>query len=178
MFCPICGRENPSERKFCSSCGTNLEAVSHALSGSSENFFSTFDAAMDRFLARYSERVFKDAPSGAGEAGVGRSWRILGQGFVTSLVDMILVSIMWNILPLRFLMLVIMTPFSLLSRRSNRQKIAPADTGQVKPIAGFNDGAPARWLPGAFPSVTENTTDIFPGRREARTEAQGMGKTE
>jgi hypothetical protein len=178
MFCPICGRENPAERKFCSSCGTNLAAVSHALSGSSENVFSTFDAALDRFIARYSERVFKDAPSAAGEGSVGRSWRILGQGFVTSLVDMILISFMWNILPLRFLMLVIMTPFSLMSRRSNRQKIATADTGQVKPIAGLADGAPARWLPGTFPSVTENTTDIFPGRREARTEAQGMRKTE
>src|SRR5215467_13268425 len=133
MFCPVCGRENSGERKFCSGCGTNLAAVSRALSGSDSSFVR-FDAALDRFLARYSERVFKEAPSAAGEAGIGKSWLTLGQAVATSLVDMVLLSIVWNVLPLRFLMLAVMTPFSLISRRSSRQKIATPDTGPVKQI--------------------------------------------
>src|SRR5262249_13800736 len=150
------------------------EAVSNALSGSSESFFSTFDAALDRFIARYSERVFKDAPSSAGDAGIGKSWRILGQGIVTSFVDLILLSIIWNVLPLRFLMLAIMTPFSLISRRSNRQRIA-SDTGPVRHIEKV-DADPNRWLPGSLPSVTENTTDIFAGSRPSATEPQEAKK--
>ena len=174
MFCPICGRENPGERKFCSGCGTNLAAVSRALSGS-ESFLVRFDASLDRFLARYSERVFKEAPSGAGEAGIGKSWWILGQAAATSLVDMILLSIMWNVIPLRFLMLVVLTPFSLISRKSSRQKIASPDTGPVKQIVTPDQTTPHSWQPGSFPSVTENTTDIFSPVGSMKTEAQEKG---
>src|SRR5262245_14029358 len=33
MFCPKCGSNQGEERKFCTSCGTNLLVVSQALSG-------------------------------------------------------------------------------------------------------------------------------------------------
>jgi hypothetical protein len=33
MYCPNCGTNQPDEKKFCSACGTNLGAVSAALSG-------------------------------------------------------------------------------------------------------------------------------------------------
>lgn len=67
MFCPICGRDNSIERKFCASCGTNLEAVSQALSGSDDDFFTKIDAGLDHFLAKYAEHVFKNAPAHAAE---------------------------------------------------------------------------------------------------------------
>ena len=62
MFCPTCGKDNSQELKFCASCGTNLEAVSQALTGVEEDFFSKMDSGMDYFIARYAEHVFKDAP--------------------------------------------------------------------------------------------------------------------
>lgn len=34
MYCPGCGFQNPTGSKFCKQCGTNLAAVSDALSGS------------------------------------------------------------------------------------------------------------------------------------------------
>jgi hypothetical protein len=174
MFCPTCGRQNQSERKFCSGCGTNLETVSKALSGDSEGLLRTFDAALDRFIARYAERVFKDAPSGAGETGVAKSWRILGEGFVTSLVDLLLISIIWNVLPLRFLMLIVTTPFRLISRGSTGQRVPSGDSSVASRIADLDDTARNRWLTGARPSVTENTTDIFSGYQQAKTEPQEM----
>jgi hypothetical protein len=33
MFCPNCGSNQPNDKRFCTSCGTNLGAVSAALSG-------------------------------------------------------------------------------------------------------------------------------------------------
>ncbi len=71
MFCPTCGKDNSRGRKFCASCGTNLEAISKALSGSTGDFFTKIDAALDQFIARYSEHVFKDAPSNALDRRVG-----------------------------------------------------------------------------------------------------------
>ena len=67
MFCPTCGKDNSQELKFCASCGTNLEAVSQALTGVEEDFFSKMDSGMDYFIARYAEHVFKDAYSTANE---------------------------------------------------------------------------------------------------------------
>ena len=50
MFCPTCGRDNSVGRKFCASCGTNLELVSQALSASDDNFFPKIDTGLDHFL--------------------------------------------------------------------------------------------------------------------------------
>src|SRR5262245_17895439 len=98
MYCPTCGRDTPIERKFCASCGTNLEAVSQALSGADGDFFTRLDAGLDHFLARYAEHVFKNAPVNASDQRVGKSWQVLGQSIVTSFVDMILFSLMWNVI--------------------------------------------------------------------------------
>lgn len=169
MYCPNCGRDNSRERKFCASCGTNLEAVSQALSGIKDDFFTKNDTAFDQFIARYTEHVFKDSTSKANDRKVSNSWKILGQGVVTSLVDMFLFLVMWNVIPLRFLILLISTPFRLLSQRSHRQM---SDAGAQEDKAPALPESSDRWLPGAFPSVSENTTQhleerLPPGRKQA-----------
>jgi len=70
MFCPNCGRDNSLERKFCASCGTNLEIVSQALNGDRGDFFTKTDAALDQLIARYYEHIFRDASSKIGRANV------------------------------------------------------------------------------------------------------------
>jgi zinc ribbon protein len=157
MFCPNCGRNNSRETKFCASCGTNLEAVSQALSGDRSDFFTKTEAALDQLIARYSEHVFKDAPSKLNENKVSNSWKVLGQGAVTSFVDIILFSLMWNILPLRFLILLISTPIRLLSQRSNRQAIS-ANRIEDDRKRILDEPAQNKWLPGSFTSVSEHTT--------------------
>lgn len=174
MFCPTCGKENPRERKFCSGCGTNLEAVTQALSGNAEGALSKFDSALDQFIARYAERVFKNAPSEALDPRTNNSWKILGQGALTSFVDLILFSLIWNILPLRFLMLLITTPIRLLSRRSN-QKLTTAELEGKRAIAA-PDPASRQWIDGSATSVTEHTTANLPDY--ARTRESKARKTE
>src|SRR5262245_23507380 len=123
MFCPTCGKENALGRKFCVACGTNVEAVSQALSGSKTDFFTRTDAVLDQLVARYAEHVFKDAPANTADATVGKSWKILGQGVLTSLIDTILLSLMWNIFPFRFLILLISLLFRLLYVCRCRKKL-------------------------------------------------------
>ena len=156
MFCPTCGKDNSQELKFCASCGTNLEAVSQALTGVEEDFFSKMDSGMDYFIARYAEHVFKDAPHDLAERRVKKSWTILGQAVVTSMVDILLCSLMWNLLPLRFLILLISTPFRLLARRGREiqhQTLAPAYQAPE-----LQAGRPSLWLDQPGMSVTDNTT--------------------
>ena len=158
MFCPTCGRNNSIERKFCASCGTNLVAVSQALSGAEDDFFTRIDAGLDHFLARYAEHVFKNAPASASEQRVGKSWQVLGQSVVTSLVDLILFSLMWNVIPLRFLLLLISTPIRLLGDQG-KSKRGEALGGKTPPQ--LPDPAPQQWLPGSIGSITEHTTAIL-----------------
>lgn len=158
MFCPTCGRNNSIERKFCASCGTNLEAVSQALSGAEDDFFTRIDAGLDHFLARYAEHVFKNAPATAAEPRVGKSWQVLGQSIVTSLVDLILFSLMWNVIPLRFLLLLISTPIRLLGEQG-KSKRSEALAGKTPPQ--LPDSVPQQWLPGSIGSITEHTTAIL-----------------
>jgi zinc-ribbon domain len=157
MFCPNCGRDNSRETKFCASCGTNLEAVSQALSGIRDDFFTKTDAALDQLIARYAEHVFKDAPSKLNDRKVSNSWKVLGQGAVTSFIDLILFSLMWNILPLRFLILLISTPFRLLSQRSVGRVSSKAGL-EKNAGPGLEEAPSNRWLAGSFPSVSEHTT--------------------
>ncbi len=159
MFCPKCGRDNSTERKFCASCGTNLEAVSQALSGSDDDFFTKIDTALDNFLARYAEHVFKNAPSNAAEQRIGKSWQVLGQGIVTSFVDLLLFFLLWNIIPLRFLMLLISTPIRLLSEQGKNRK-GFISGGRRAP--DLPDPVPQQWLPDSIGSVIEHTTMILP----------------
>jgi hypothetical protein len=158
MFCPKCGRDNSHERKYCGTCGTNLEAVSQVLSGNTDDFFTKLDIGLDQFIARYAEHVFKNAPSNAADRRVSKSWKVLGQGFLTSFVDMVLFSLMWNVLPLRLVILLISTPVRLLSERSSKHRTATAALEEQKQLS--LPEAPARdWLVDSAPSVSEHTTE-------------------
>ena len=158
MFCPTCGRDNLIERKFCATCGTNLEAVFQALSGSDDDFFTRIDSGLDHFLAKYAEHVFKHAPTNAAEQRVARSWQILGQSVLTSIVDLLLFTLMWNVIPLRFLLLIISTPIRLVSQHGRSQKPTIAG-GRGTP--DLPEVSPEHWLPGSIESVTEHTTAIL-----------------
>jgi len=158
MFCPICGKDNLREQRFCASCGTNLEAVSSALSGREEDFFTRTDNAMDQFIARYTEHVFKNSRLDATDQKVARSWQLLGKAVLTTFVDLILLCLMWNFLPLRFLMLLISTPFRLLSERSKQQSLEEPPIDAYKP-PDLPEPASRLWLnEQPVPSVTEGTT--------------------
>lgn len=168
MFCPTCGKDNLREQRFCASCGTNLEVVSSALAGREEDFFTRTDNAMDQFIARYTEHVFKHSRLEASEQRVARSWQLLGKAVLTTFVDVILFSLMWNFLPLRFLILLISTPFRLLSERSKQQNL-----DEQPQIDGYNppdlpEPEPRLWLNESVPSVTEGTTlDLAAAQRRS-----------
>ena len=156
MFCPTCGVDNPLERKYCASCGTNLEVVSQALSGSADGFLSKLDTSLDQFIARYAEHVFKDAPVNVLDRRISRSWKILGQGVVTSLVDLLLFNLMCVLLPFRLLLLLVLTPIGLVSERSRlRQDVARQL--ESKQGISFPDVLPGD-SPRSLASVTEHTT--------------------
>ncbi len=172
MFCPNCGRENKREQKFCVACGTNLDVVSQALAGRTTNFFTRIDLALDQFIARYAEHVFEDAPAKATERKLSNSWKLLGQGVLTSFVDIFLSTLMWNVFSLKFNFLLIATPFRLISeRRSRRQRAAQEPEPPTLPMP--SEAKPAELPPVAAPSITENTTDRLPeslSRPQARKE--------
>jgi hypothetical protein len=167
MFCPICGRDNSTERKFCASCGTNLEAVSQALYANDDDFFTKIDAGLDNFLARYAEHVFKNAPSHAAEQRIAKSWQVLGQSALTSIVDILLFTLMWNVIPLRFLLLVISTPVRLVTQRGrSRQRTIKGTSAPDLPEA-----VPQQWLMGSVESVSEHTTAILHDTDRPKTRA-------
>ena len=168
MFCPTCGRDNAFERKYCASCGTNLAAVSQALSGSEDDFFTKIDSGLDHFLGKYSEHVFKNAPANAAEQRIGKSWQVLGQSVLTSIVDLLLFTLMWNILPLRFLLLLISTPIMLITQRGRPHK--RSITGETK-MPELTDARPHQWLAGSLDSVTEHTTAMLADKDRPKTRA-------
>jgi hypothetical protein len=157
MFCPSCGRDDSHKRKFCPSCGTNLEAISHALSDEAEGALSKLDQSLNKFIARYAEHVFKDAPVKALDRKVSRSWQILGQGALTSLFDMALFTIMTVLLPFRFFILLIRTPIKLLSERSKSRKSTIVEL-KGKDASYLPDTQSQPWLLNTISSVTEHTT--------------------
>lgn len=161
------------ELKFCASCGTNLEVVSQALTGSEEDFFTKMDGGIDQFIARYTEHVFKNSPHGLGDRKVGKSWQLLGQAVLTSLLDMLLFFLMWNILPLRFLILVISTPFRLLSARGKDRHASKPILEAYKPPE-LGAATPNLWISEAeAPSVTEHTTVNLTGSRQTAEKKSG-----
>ena len=167
MFCPNCGRDAALETKFCAACGTNLEIVSRALTGNRDDFFTKIDSGLDQLTARYAEHVFKNASSKLDERRVGDSWKVLGQGVITTFVDLILLSLMWNVLPLRFLILLISTPFRLLSQK-NRRSTGSNIRGAADPRPVFApEDSSRRWLVGEVPSVSEHTTQNL-GKQSAK----------
>ena len=157
MYCPTCGGNNTLERKFCVHCGTNLELVSQALSGGVGGVLTRTDAAIDQLIARYAEHIFRTAPSKANERSLKGAWQVLGQGVVTSLVDVLLFSLMWNIFPLRFLMLLFSTPFRLLSQRAERMRTI---TAEIVPLdrRELGGGTPEQLVLGTVDSISEHTT--------------------
>lgn len=157
MFCPTCGRDNSLELKFCSSCGTNLAAITRALSIRQEGLFTKVHRSLDQFIARYAEHVFKDAPVRAQEQRISKSWQVFGQGILTSLFDLALFIIMTIVLPIKFLILLIYTPIKLVSQRSKHQRSTATEVEGHKAPALF-DPLPQQWLSEAIPSVTEHTT--------------------
>jgi hypothetical protein len=157
MFCPVCGGNNTVERRFCVHCGTNLELVAQALSGGAGHFFTRIDGALDQLIARYAEHIFKGSPSNAREGSLRGSWRVLGQGMITTFMDMILFTLMWNILPLRFLMLLISTPIRLLSLRSGRHKTITGEIVSEEPRE-LRAAVPDQWVIGGVSSISEETT--------------------
>jgi hypothetical protein len=165
MFCPTCGRDNAIERKFCASCGTNLEIISHALSGKDDDFFTRIDSGLDHFLARYAEHVFRNAPAHAAEQRIAKSWQILGQSVLTSIVDLLLFSLMWNIIPLRFLLLLISTPIRLVSQRGR----APKRVAGKRATEELPEATPHQWLSGSVDSVTDHTTAILADSERPKT---------
>ena len=156
MFCPTCGRDNTLQRKYCASCGTNLVAVSQALTGSEEDFFTKLDGGLDSFLGKYAEHVFKNAPAHAAEQRIAKSWQILGQSVLTSIVDLLLFTLMWNVIPLRFLLLVISTPVRLITQRGRKRNV-----DEVRMAHELPEGEPQQWLASPIRSVTEHTTAIL-----------------
>jgi hypothetical protein len=158
MFCPTCGKDNSHELKFCASCGTNLEIVSQALAGREDDFFTKMDSGMDYLIARYSEHVFKDAPLAASERKVSRSWQLLGQAALTSIIDIFLFTLMWNLLPLRFCILVISTPFRLMGERNEATTQLPQPAVEEYRPPELAQSEAQLWLADPVPSVTENTT--------------------
>jgi len=159
MFCPTCGKENTGTRKFCISCGTNLEVVSQALSGHKLSWFTRLDMDLDHELAKYAAHVFEDAPGQATVRKVANSWTILGKGVLTSFVDLFLSTIMWVAFVLRFDILLVSTPFRLLSERSKRRKLkqtAPTDQQQLPSLL---DASSQTRLSEPVPSITEYTTE-------------------
>lgn len=175
MFCPTCGRDSLDERKFCASCGTNLEAVSQFLSGTETNFFTRIDTGLDQFTARYAEHVYKDAPAYASDRSVRNSWKLLGKGILTSFVDLLFSVLLWNFFMLRFHILWISTPFRLLSERSNRLKKLKAGTDTDAPLK-LPEPVHNEWIAGAMPSVSEHTTERLkeyrPPAQKSSTESQ------
>ena len=155
MFCPTCGKENSVEIKFCASCGTNLDAISRALSGREEDFFTKRDHGMDHFIARYSVHVFTNSRSGTIEHRVARSWKLLGQAVITSFTDLLLFVLMCNFLPFRFLILLISTPFRLLSERNRNKQISGGPEEEYQ-SPELNEAEAGQLLP--VPSVVEPTT--------------------
>jgi hypothetical protein len=152
MFCPTCGRDNSLERKYCVSCGTNLEAVSQALSGSEDNFFTRIDSGLDHHAA---------------EQRVAKSWQVLGQSVLTSIINLLLFVLMWNVIPLRFLLLLISTPVRLILQRGEASKrTIPAGSG----VPELPEAEPQQWIAGSIGSVTEHTTAML-GKQRPKTRA-------
>jgi hypothetical protein len=167
MFCPNCGKDNSPDIKYCAACGTNLEAVTQALIGREGDFFTRIDSGMDQFISRYNEHIFSQSRLNQKESGVVRSWKILGQGLLTSFIDLFMFILMWNFLPLRAMILLITTPFRLLAERGREKKIEELQLDGYN-APELNEPAAGRFLADAAPSVTEHTTTSLGARQKAR----------
>jgi hypothetical protein len=177
MFCPNCGRDNSNELKFCASCGTDLDAVSRALTGREDDVVTRLDAGLDHFIGRYAEHIFPEPKIARQENSVVRSWRILGQAFVTSLIDLFMFIIMWNILPARLMLLLVTTPVRLLIGK-NRHSDELNELEPAYRTPELEERRRSLILERGAPSVTEGTTTNLGGKSRKRSEAPITGKIE
>src|SRR5262245_33731959 len=116
MFCPTCGREDSQGRRFCPTCGANLERVTRALSPGGGSLLVRVDQAFDRLVARYAGLFFGGARDKAFDWRVSHSWMLLAQAVLALPANFILFWIMlFGILPLSFVILLLVSPFRLLS---------------------------------------------------------------
>lgn len=90
MYCPSCGKDNAETARFCRACGRNLAGIRQPASPESESAFERIEHRLDEIIAGYASRYFK------GRAGpfvppttLKESWKLLGQGFLTVLGDLI-----------------------------------------------------------------------------------------
>ncbi len=160
MFCPTCGREDSPERKFCPACGTNLERVTRVLSSGKHELLAQADEAFEKLMAQYAGLFFKSAPELAKERSVVNSWLIFGQFLAALLVNFILFPIAFIAVKLRFIVLLIATPFRLLSERGERQ----AKTAEL--ALPEQD----QWRMNPAPSVIDHTTIHLVGRKKTSAE--------
>ena len=177
MFCPNCGRDNSNELKFCASCGTDLDAVSRALTGREDDVVTRLDAGLDHFIGRYTEHIFPEPKTARPENSVVRSWRILGQAFVTSLIDLFMFIIMWNILPARLMLLLVTSPVRLLIGKNRHGD----DLSQLEPAYNtpeLDEPGKGLFLDRGMPSVTEGTTTNLGGKSRKRDKSPITDKLE
>jgi hypothetical protein len=158
MFCPKCGRDDSHGYKFCPACGTNLEVVTIALSTGEDSVFTRVNKHLDRSVARYADHLFESATTTAREGRVGSSWRLMGKGMLTFLIDLALLPVMFFFLPVRLLMLLLYTPLGLLQERSERKRSGVATVGGAGESSKRGLPEAGGWRVGSVGSVTENTT--------------------
>jgi len=170
MFCPTCGREGSNERKFCPSCGTNLERVSKVISPRAESWLTRVDRGLDKFIARYAGQFFKQASAKALDRRLGHSWQIFGQGALTFLANLLLLPVMFSIIPIRLLMLLLATPVRLFTERGKQEKYSTAEK-EGRKRAELQAPVPGRWLTDSVFRVTEQTTEHLIRSRAAQRKA-------
>jgi hypothetical protein len=74
---------------------------------------------------------------------------------------------MWNVIPLRFLLLLISTPVRLILQRGEASKrTIPASSG----VPELPEAEPQQWIAGSIGSVTEHTTAML-GKQRPKTRA-------
>jgi hypothetical protein len=166
MFCPACGREDSQGRRFCPTCGANLERVTRALSPGGGSLLVRADRAFDRLVARYAGLFFGGARDKALDWRVSHSWTIWAQALLALPANFILFWIMlFGVLPLRLLTLLLGSPFRLLSERGDQQAAAqiPAPVAKVENRrAQLLAPPPGQWALDSGPSAVEHTTMNLP----------------
>ena len=158
MFCPKCGRDDSPRHKFCPTCGTNLDVVTIALTNGEDSIFTRVNKHLDRSVARYADHFFESATTTGREGRIGSSWRLMGKGLLTFLLDLALLPVMFFFLPIRLLLLLLYTPLGLLQERSERKRggVPGLDEASESSMRGLPEAG--GWRGGSVGSVTENTT--------------------
>jgi hypothetical protein len=116
------------------------------------------ETRLNHFIARYSERVFRNAPALALSRRLSDSWKVLGEGIVTIAADFLLFWLMlFVILPVKALSLLLSSPIRLLLDRGVRQKLPLREV--TANVEGRTDVARVEFEPGDVVSAVEHTTE-------------------